>query len=81
MSFDRFDFEQQLIECWNITKDIKTLYEAVGDRDPAMSQDEIMNVLLGLESLYELKFDKLWHMFETGIREKAIVSKETEVDN
>ena len=78
MSFDRFDFEQQLIECWNITKDIKTLYEAVGDRDPAMSEDEISNVLIGLESLYELKFDKLWQMFETGAHERGIESSKVD---
>ena len=25
--FDRFDFEQQIMECWKITDDIKELYE------------------------------------------------------
>jgi len=76
MKFDRFDFEQQLLECWNITKDIRTLCEAVCDRNPAMTEDEIANVLIGLESLYELKFNKLWDMFELGVRQRAINSSE-----
>lgn len=78
MKFNRFDFEQQLLECWGVTKDIKTLCEAVCDRSPAMTEDEIANVLIGLESLYELKFDKLWHMFENGVREQAIDSSKVD---
>lgn len=76
MEFNRFDFEQQLLECWGVTKDIKTLCEAVCDRSPAMTEDEIANVLIGLEALYELKFDKLWHMFESGVHQKVINSSE-----
>lgn len=74
MKFNRLDFEQQLLECWGVTKDIKTLCEAVCDRSPAMTEDEIANVLIGLESLYELKFDKLWQMFENGAHERGIDS-------
>ena len=74
LKFNRFDFEQQLLECWGVTKDIKTLCEAVCDRSPAMTEDEIANVLIGLESLYELKFDKLWQMFENGAYERGIDS-------
>jgi len=76
MKFDRFDFEQQLLECWGVTKDIKTLREALCDRSPAMTGDEIANVLIGLESLYELKFDKLWGMFENRVHQKGINSSE-----
>jgi hypothetical protein len=81
MRFDRFDFEQQLMECWGVTKDIKTLYEAVCDRDPAMTEDEISNVLIGLEALYELKFNKLFLMFEAGVHQRVINSAEKTLDN
>ena len=74
MKFNRFDFEQQLLECWGVTKDIKTLCEAVCDRNPAMTEDEIANVLIGLESLYELKFNKLWQLFEADAHERGIDS-------
>ena len=29
--FDRFDFEQQIMECWNVTADIKTVAEYLLD--------------------------------------------------
>lgn len=76
MNFNRFDFEQQLLECWGVTKDIKTVYEGVCDSSPAMTEDQIANALIGLETLYELKFNKLWSMFEQGVHQRSIVSTE-----
>ncbi len=63
---DRFDFEQQLMDCWNVTKDIDTLFEAVMERDP--SNDQVANVLLGMKELYDMKFDKLFSMFEELVK-------------
>ena len=31
--FDRFDFEQQIMECWNVTTDIKTVLKYYGEGD------------------------------------------------
>ena len=74
MKFDRFDFEQQLLDCWNITKDIKIVYEGICDSSPPMTEDQIVNALTGLETLYELKFNKLWSMFEDGVHQRSIIS-------
>ena len=67
--FDRFDFEQQIMSCWNITTDIKDLNEGVLESD--LSKDQISNALIGLEQLYELRFNKLFRQFETLIQEHA----------
>lgn len=64
MSFNRFDFEQQIMSCWNVTEDIKLVYENVLDRETPLTEDELANVLLGLEHLYQLKFERLFEMFE-----------------
>ena len=74
MKFDRFDFEQQLLDCWNITKDLKTVYEGICDSCPALTEDQTVNALMGLEILYELKFNKLWSMFENGVNQRSINS-------
>lgn len=78
MKFDRFDFEQQLLDCWNITKDLKTVYEGICDSSPALTEDQIANSLIGLETLYELKFNKLWSMFENGVNQRSINSTKEE---
>lgn len=74
MAFDRFDFEQRLLDCWNITSDLKTLSEGVLERN--MTKDEIANIVIGLEQLYNLKFDMLFHKFEEMIKEQRNQSSE-----
>ena len=67
--FDRFDFEQQIMSCWNVTTDLKDLNEGVLESD--LSKDQISNALMGIEQLYELRFNKLFQQFETLVREHA----------
>lgn len=59
---DRFDLEQGIMKCWNITDDIDMLCESVLESE--MSKDDISNVLIGLKALYDIKFDKLFRQFE-----------------
>ena len=67
--FDRFDFEQQIMSCWNVTSDLKDLNEALLDSD--LTKDQISNILTGIEQLYQIRFDKLFRQFEVLVRENA----------
>jgi len=70
--FDRFDFEQQIMNCWNVTSDIKTVTEYLLDAPLETDrEDKIANMLLGIEALYQVKFDKLFRQFEDLVREHA----------
>ena len=69
MAFDRFDFETQIMSCWGITTDLKDLSEEVLEGD--LSKDQITNVLIGIEQLYNIRFEKLFRQFEQLIREHA----------
>ena len=66
--FDRFDFEQQIMSCWNVTSDLKDLNEAVVDSD--LTKDQISNILTGIEQMYQIRFDKLFRQFEQLIKEQ-----------
>ena len=66
--FDRFDFEQQIMSCWNVTSDLKDLNEAVVDSD--LTKDQISNILTGIEQMYQIRFDKLFSQFEQLIKEQ-----------
>ena len=76
-TLDRFDLEQQIMSCWNVVDDIDAIYKYVGDHedfigmDPAHS-DKISNLLLGISSLYNLKFQTMFSTFESLISEKKI---------
>lgn len=67
---DRFTFEQQIFDAWNVTKDINTLFEGVVEKD--LTKDQIANALLGMHQIYELKFIKLFDMFEELVRNKEL---------
>jgi hypothetical protein len=60
---DRFDLEQQIMQCWNIIDDMDYLA-------PLLETDASQNMLIGLQSLYRAKFEKLWDCFEGYIKNK-----------
>ena len=70
--FDRFEFEQQIMACWNVTSDVKTVAEYLMDAplEPGR-EDKMANMLIGIEALYQAKFDKLFSQFEDLVREHA----------
>ena len=72
---DRFDLEQEILECWKIVDDIKLLDKNVLEgkvEGGNLTQDEISNYLLGLESIYELKFQKMFDTFSSLVKQKKI---------
>ena len=71
--FNRFDMEQEIMNCWNVCEDLETVCEGVLDRE--INQDQISNLLLGMKELYQLKFEKLWENFEALCRESAQVKQ------
>lgn len=67
---DRFDLEQNILDCWKITDDIDLLYKNVMESD--LDKDNVSNVLLGLQAIYSMRFEQLWETFETVVRNKEI---------
>lgn len=66
---NRFDLEQDIMNCWNVVEDIKELSRSMLDRR-TMTEDEISNYLLGLETIYQVKFERLFETFEMLIRQR-----------
>lgn len=54
---DRFDLEQQILECWKVTTDIQTVLDH--------GQPDLENNLKALAKMSDLQFEKLWAIFET----------------
>lgn len=65
---DRFELEQQIMQCWQVVDDLKTICEMVPDE----SQDDVVNALTGMSVLYDQKFIKLFDTFETLIAHRKI---------
>ena len=60
---DRFDFEQEIMECWKITNDLQMYI----DQGASIEDTKV------LIDYYERKFDKLWNTFETLIQQRKIL--------
>ena len=65
---DRFDLEQNIMQCWNVCDDIQ-LYLDMYDE---MDEDQKMNYLIGLKQMYQMKFERCWSTFEQCVRKQQI---------
>ena len=71
---DRFDLEQDIMKCWNITEDLDMVLERLLDSPsfqgmPAELEDKIANILIGMKELYEMRFQNLWDTFELMLKQ------------
>ena len=70
---DRFDLEQDMMNCWGITDDLQQLLELVDagkyDSLSPSDTDELANILMGLKTVYEMKFEKMFDTFKHCIEE------------
>ena len=83
----RFDLEQHIMECWMVTTDLKLVTEYLLDAplEPGR-EDKIANMLLGMETLYEAKFDRCFRTFEkllveTHVDKQTATGEETSMTN
>ena len=71
----QFDLEQQIMHCWNVTEDVQLLYTWVMDspettKMPSELVDKLANALLGMETMYNMKFERLFNTFEKYLHAK-----------
>ena len=63
-----FDLEQQILRCWLVCDDIQDLRKFRDERK--LTEDELDNYLLGLVSLYQVKFENLFSLYEQVLQEQ-----------
>lgn len=56
---DRFDFEQEILECWKVTNDLQMYI----DQGASIKDTKV------LIDYYERKFQKVWDTFEQLIKD------------
>ena len=62
------DLEQHIMECWQLVDDVKLLYEQVMDKDLNEDQDKLSNALLGLYTIYGMKFERAFNTYEEALK-------------
>lgn len=73
---DRFLLEEKIMDCWNITNDIETVIQYIGNI-PNMNpknQDRVLNMLIGMKELYHFKFECTLDLLGELVENKTILN-------
>ena len=72
---DQFDLEQGIMSCWHVTDDLDILLEELMENEH-FTKDQASNFVLGLSTIYQAKFEKLFRDFEGFLKQYYTISKE-----
>ena len=69
---NRFDLEESISEMLQIGSDLDTLIYAIGDSPNKYTEDQLLNMLIGMKQMHETRYQKMWNIFESLIANKTI---------
>lgn len=69
---NRFDLEEAMGEIAQTPNDIETIMYAYADSPIKATEDDILNMLIGVKQLHETRYQKMWVIFEELIKNKVI---------
>jgi hypothetical protein len=69
---NRFDLEEAIGQMAQFANDIDTIIYAIGDAPEPATEDELLNMLIGIKQLHESRYQKMWVTFEELIKNEAI---------
>ena len=68
------DLEQEVLLCWQITEDLKTL---AAEHE---TENEVCDKILAVATLYDMRFRKAWDTYEDVVDEYYTMRKEKNHD-
>lgn len=76
---NRFDLEDAISRMLDIDNELEDIIYKVGDSPDRPSEDDILNLLIGVKSLNQARYDRLWNIFEQLIKNETIRSETEQV--
>ena len=58
-----YELEPMIMDCWHECNDLEAVFKQIGDGERDPTQDELMNALIGMQQLYEWKFEQLFNKY------------------
>ena len=58
------DLEPMIMDCWSVCNDLETVFRQIGDGERDPTPDELMNALMGMQQVYQWKFEQLFNKYE-----------------
>ena len=72
---NRFDLEEAIGEMLSTQNDIETIIYAIGDSPIKHTEDQLLNMLIGMKQLHDTRYQKMWNVFEQLIKNGTIANK------
>jgi hypothetical protein len=63
----------------HIEQDIEAMIYAIGDSARRFTEDELLNMLIGMNQLHKTRYEMMWQEYE--VNKKKYNSQETDGDN
>ena len=58
------DLEEKIMDCWSVCNDLETVYQQIVDEEREPTTTELINALMGMQQLYQWKFEQLLNKYE-----------------
>lgn len=71
MTYDRFDLEDAISRILDTETEIEDIIYKVGDCAERPSEDDILNMLIGVKCLNNARYSRLWQIFETMVKDNV----------
>ena len=65
-----YDLEPMIMDCWHVTDDLQAVFKQIGDGAREPTPDELMNALMGMQQVYQWKFEQLFNKYEDVLRDR-----------
>ena len=75
---NRFELEDAMSNLSLVGEDIDTIIYAIGDCPIKHTEDQLLNMLIGMKQLHDTRYQKMWDTFEQLIKNGTISDKNTE---
>jgi len=63
-----YDLEPMIMDCWHVCDDLQVVFKQIGDGEREPTHDEMMNALMGMQQVYQWKFEQLFFKYEQVIK-------------
>lgn len=71
---NRFDLEEKIQQIDSIEAELELLLYTIGDSPEVATEDQLMNMVIGMTAMHKKRYEQLWNCFEQLIKTGVISS-------
>ena len=77
---DRFELEEAMSDMLTMNEELESVIYRIGDCKTAPTEDQLLNMLIGIVELNKVRYEKLWNIFEHLVKNGTISNKGVEME-